>query len=177
MNDEAVSVVDKSQQAVDKSHWTNKEKQKFCMKYFLNGNFSDTCREFGISRDTANNWKKQTWFQETMVRLRTEADLATDRKLTNIIERGFKEIEDRIENGEERTLKDGSIVKVKANLTSLTIATGTMFDKRQLLRKTPVEDSSADDILVRLAEKLRDFARPKDVIEAEDVDYRDQTET
>jgi len=167
--------LDDSNLVIDNSHWTMKEKTKFCMKYFLNGNFSDACREFGVSRDTANGWKKQTWFTEMMSRLRTEADAATDRKLTNIIERGFAEIEDRLVNGEERTLKDGSVIKIKANLTSLTIATGTMFDKRQLLRKTPIEDSSADDILVRLAEKLRDFAKPKDIIEAEDVEYRDET--
>lgn len=157
----------------ERSHWTMESKQEFCMAYFLDGNFSETCRTFGVSRDTANDWKKQTWFQETMVRLKAEADAATDRKLSRLIEMGFREMEDRIENGEERVTKTGEVVRVKTNLTSLTIATGTMFDKRALLRKTPVEDSTADDILVRLAEKLRDFAKPKEVIEAEDVDYRD----
>ena len=74
--------------------------------------------------------------------------------------------------GEERMLKDGTVVRVKAGLAALTIAAGTMFDKRQLLRKAPTQDASSDDILVRLAEKLREFAKPV-VIDAEDVSFKE----
>ena len=153
-------------------YWSDEVKQTFALDYFRSGNIKETSKELNIPYDTAKAWTKQDWCVETLSRLRVEANKATDIKISQIIDKSFEEMQDRLAYGEERMLKDGTVVRVKAGLAALTIAAGTMFDKRQLLRKAPTQDASSDDILVRLAEKLREFAKPV-VIDAEDVSFKE----
>jgi hypothetical protein len=155
-------------------YWTDKDKEAFALDYFQTGNIKETATTLGIPYDTAKAFTKQDWCVETLSRYRVEANRAMDKKISTLIDKAFTEMEDRLDNGEERVLKNGQVVRVKPGLAAITIAAGTMFDKRQLLRKAPTQDATTDDILVRLAEKLREFASPTPVtIEAEEVQFKE----
>ena len=156
-----------------KNH-TTATKQNFLEVYFECGILREACDRTQISYETAKYWHRSSWFKEDLARMQEVANKATDRKITKLIDKSFAEIDERLMFGEERLTKEGDVIRVKPNLAALTIAAGTLFDKRQILRKAVEVESTADDILERLAEKLRTFNKPM-ILDAEIVEVNDPT--
>lgn len=149
-------------------------KDQFILEYYKSGTLKAAAELMKIPYETVKMWHRQDWFPEKYARVKNQADAAMDRKITVIIDQAFEQIEDRIKNGEERLDKNGKIVMVRSNLSALATTAGILFDKRQLIRKSPTNIESNEDVLTKLAEKLVQFAKPKkDVI---DVEFREETE-
>lgn len=149
-------------------------KDQFILEYYKSGTLRAACEVLKIPYETAKMWHRQDWWAEKYSRVKTQADSAMDRKITVIVDQAFEQIEDRIKNGEERLDKYGKVVMVKANLSSLATTAGILFDKRQLIRKSPTNVDTPEDTLKKLAEVLVTFAKPKK--EVIDVEFREKEE-
>jgi hypothetical protein len=149
-------------------------KDQFVLEFYKAGSLKGACEVMKIPYETAKMWHRQEWWSEKYSRVKTQADTAMDRKITVIVDQAFEQIEDRIKNGEERLDKNGKVVMVKANLSSLATTAGILFDKRQLIRKSPTNVDTPEDVLTKLAEKLVQFAKPKK--EVIDVEFREKEE-
>lgn len=150
-------------------------KDDVVLQYYKLGTLKAAAEAVGVNYQTVKAWVKHDWWQDKLNKVKTEADKQFDRKLSKIIDMASDAIEDRIQNGDVRVLKDGKEVRVPANLIQLGTILGISFDKRAAIRKTPVTDQSPTDILAQLAhrlEKLVDSKAPP-VIEAEDVKYEE----
>ena len=163
-----------SEQVVKYALHTEATKQAFLADYFETGIIKESSNRTGVPYETAKHWHRSSWFQEDLARMQDAANKAADKRISKLIEKSLAQIDDRIEFGEERLTKDGEIIRVKAGLAALTIATGTLFDKRQILRKGAEAESTTDDILERLADKLRSIKTPI-IIDAEIVEINDPT--
>ena len=151
---------------VESFRYTEDEKETFVLKYLEVGTLAEACRQTNTNYETAKVWHKAQWFQNSLIRLRFERDKLLEQKLSNLIEKGTEAMLDRIENGEQRITKSGEIVTVSPGLAALTIATGTMYDKRSMLRSGGVA-TPAENILEQLAERLKAFGAKRDVIDVE----------
>lgn len=154
--------------------YSDQEKDAFILEYYKCGTLKQAALVLDIPYESAKMWHRQPWFEERLARVKNEADKQMDRKITVIVEQAFEQIEDRILNGEERLDKNGRVVMVKANLSSLATTAGILFDKRQLIRKSPTNVDTPEDTLKKLAEVLVTFAKPKK--EVIDVEFREKEE-
>lgn len=150
-------------------------KDDVVLQYYKLGTLKAAAEAVGVNYQTVKAWVKHDWWQDKLNKVKTEADKQFDRKLSNIIDKAAEAIEDRIANGDVRVLKDGTEVRVPANLLQLGTILGISFDKRAVIRKTPVTDQSPTDILAQLAQRLEKLVDSKapPVIEAEDVKFQD----
>lgn len=150
-------------------------KDDVVLQYYKLGTLKAAAEAVGVNYQTVKAWVKHDWWQDKLNKVKTEADKQFDRKLSKIIDLASDAIEDRIQNGDVRVLKDGTEVRVPANLIQLGTILGISFDKRAAIRKTPVTDQSPTDILAQLAQRLEKLVDSKapPVIEAEDVKFQD----
>jgi hypothetical protein len=109
---------------------------------------------FNIPQQTFNLWTKQPWWEICIEIARFRQGQLLDSRLSKIIELSTAAVIDRLENGEEVLMKDGSreMVQVKARDAMLMAAIAT--DKRQLIRGQPTS-IRRDENLGNLAKKLQ----------------------
>ena len=158
------------------SEYTEDFKDQYVLEYYASSNMKQAAEKMGVPYETAKSWCRAEWFKQKLSAIQVASNKKIDKELTKIIEAGFAEMQDRIVNGEERVTKDGSVIKVKTNLSALTIAVGTMFDKRQLVRKEPTTIATSEDALMKLADKLRGAIAAPAVGEVIDVEVTEITE-
>ena len=154
-------------------YWPQEEKEKFVADYVLSGNLRESSTKLGVSYDVAKSWHRQEWFTTLVSQLEGERNRAMAKRLAKVLDLGVEKIEDLLENGEERVTKDGDVVSVKAPLASVVMATGTLFDKIQVLKKNPDRGDSTEDILTRLADKLRSAITKPIQAEVIDVEFQE----
>lgn len=139
-------------------------KDDVVLQYYKLGTLKAAAEAVGVNYQTVKAWVKHPWWQDKVAKVKQEADKQFDRKLSNIIDLAAKEIEDRVVNGDIRITKEGQEKRVPANLLQLGTILGIAFDKRNIIRKTPVTDQSPTDILAQLANRLEKLVRPADTV-------------
>jgi hypothetical protein len=157
-------------------NWTKEVKESFVLDYAQTGNLTTSSQKMGIPYDTARMWARSEWFQDQLSTIEAEANRALAKRLQNVQEQLIGAIEDRIKVGDQRVTRDGEIVDVKAPLASLTISYGTLFDKAQVLKRNPSANDSTEDILSRLADKLRDAIQKPKAVDVIDIDMKESAE-
>lgn len=152
--------------------YTKTEKDEFLVAYLEHGKLSEACRVTGYGYEAAKALSKTEDFQRELQALKTERDRLMEARLVKLVSIGQEQMEDRILHGEQRVTKSGEVVTIKAGLAALTIATGTMFDKLQILRNGGVSNTETT-ALEKIAESLRKLVPQKEVIEVTTVEYKD----
>ena len=131
----------------------------------------------GVSRHTIRQWKMQPWWLELVEQIQTESNQELDTKLSKIIDRSLDAVNDRIENGDfSFNPKTGAVSRTPVKLRDVHRVSVDLLDKRDLLRRKPVErleQAATVDILQKLATQFASWVKnnikePK-VIEAEVV--------
>jgi hypothetical protein len=164
-----------------KQMWSKEQRLQAVSTYLMLGNMAETSLVTGIPLQTLKVWKVTDWFKEYSLQLQSEDLQKTDSKLSKIVEKALKAVEDRLDHGDAQfDQKTGDIVRipVKAQV-ALKIST-ELLTKQSKLRENPVREEverTIDDRLLKLSEEFAKFASKKlkadvavDVVAKEVVD-------
>lgn len=158
--------------------WGDKKKIEVVTTYLALGKAPMVEAVTGVPRQTIRIWKMQPWWKELEEEIRREETLELDSRLSKVVNKSLDVVMDRLENGDYVfNSKTGRVSRIPVKMRDAATATNTLIDKRQLLRKNPVEKAQHqqqfEDRLLKLAEQFATFAlgkkEPK-IIEGEVID-------
>lgn len=146
-------------EARHKAEWHPEEKRiEACTLFAATGSITKTAALCKVPAGTVRRWKDEDWWDEISQRIRREENESTDKKFSTIVDKALSKIEERIENGDYvYDIKKGVAVPVPVGARDLAIVTGTLFDKRQLLRGEATKISknvNTEEHLNQLAERF-----------------------
>lgn len=104
---------------------------KLAFAYLLHGSMKKAAEEAEVPYQTATRWKREcpekwAFFEE---KARTKMVGRTTGALNRILEKACAEIEKTLNEGEDRVLRDGTVVKARPPLAALNMVMGTTADK------------------------------------------------
>jgi hypothetical protein len=147
--------------------WSEAQKIEAVTTWLALGSIPLTAAATSIPKDTLVRWRYTDWWKELVQQIRSEETLALDGKLKRIVDKALSVVEDRLENGNfQYDPKTGSNVRVPVNLRDSMKTTADLMDRREILKKQPVQEQiekTIDDRLAKLADEFSRFAKAKDV--------------
>ena len=141
------------------SKYTDEDRQRVAMEFFVTGNMTRVAENTGIPRTTLIDWNKTEWWDELAVKLRQEKGEEFDASLTKLIDSTFEQAQDRVENGDFRVNKEGELIRVPMGGRDLVIAGATVYDKQRLHRNEPTSISGKYEGIEALTEKFEEIER------------------
>lgn len=170
---------------MEKGIYPEQKKVEAASMYAVLGSMPKVAELTGLPEATIRSWRRQEWFQLILKEVWSENNELLNTKLTKSIQKAQDLLDDRLENGDTKVLKDGTLVRVPISGKDLSLITAINFDKRQILRGEPTsrseQVSSGDKQLTRLeqlAETFETLASQKRipvVVEAEDAVIVEET--
>jgi len=125
-------------------------------QFFLTGNLTEIAREMRISYEDLLEMARTHWWTNEIRVLEREASAQLKVRLTRILGCSLDQLEDRLEKGDEKLNRDGTIHRVAVAARDLATIATAMFDKKRELEAVS-NDFGTDEgrRLVALAEALR----------------------
>lgn len=123
--------------------WSEKKRIEALTIFAATGRISETENLTGVPGHTIRDWLKQEWALKLLDEIRVENDYAVDAKFTQVIGEANELLLDRLRNGDEKLLRDGTRIKLAVPAKDLAIITAINVDKRQLLRGKPTSRSES----------------------------------
>lgn len=163
------------------SKYTDEDRQRVAMEFFVTGNMTRVAENTGIPRTTLIDWKKTEWWDELAVKLRQEKGEELDANLTKLIDSAFEQAQDRVDNGDFRLVKtkkaikhdDGSLEvsedyelkRVPMGGRDLVIAGGTVYDKQRLHRNQPTSIRADSKSMQSMIDRFEQIERDHQAIQ------------
>jgi hypothetical protein len=147
-----------------KHKWHSEEDRiRVASVYAMTGNALRTSEITGINHATIRQWKTQPWWPQIIDRVRREHDDELDAKISKVIDKTLKEVEDRLDGGDYHyDIKTGEMVRVPMKGKEVAVVTSIMMDKRDNIRRkeaTQQDEMSIKDTLKRIAESFAQLAK------------------
>jgi len=156
----------------NRHHYTDKEKMNAVCVFAVSGNSRRVAEATKIPEATIRQWKTTEWWNEILTRIHVEEDEELDTKLTNLVNKAVKEVNDRLEDGDwVYNARLDKLIRKPINAKDLAVVAAITVDKRQLLRGQPtqrVEKISQDERLLGLAKQFEQFSKAKEVVQVEE---------
>jgi hypothetical protein len=153
--------------------WPEEKKLEAATLYVATGNYNRTSKLTKIPEKTIRRWALEDWWMQTIQRVRREESAVTDKKFSTIVDKALDKLQERIEGGDYvYDIRKGVAVPVPMSGRDLAIVTGTIFDKRQLLRGEATKitaGSTSEEHLKKLASEFTQFVQDKLAKKAEKV--------
>lgn len=153
------------------------DKTKFdaVVSYMAIGNMSVVSEITGVPHDTLRHWKMTSWWKDLESQIRQSKRVEVSGKLSRVIDKAFKVVEDRLENGDFIINKNGVVqrqevsAKTAGDILHKSIDRQVMLDKIQEVPETKQEAvlDRLESIAKRLAEAANIKKLPPVVIEGE----------
>ena len=148
------------------SQYTREQVQEAAAHYVVTGSVKKVAELTGIPRQTVSAWRQQDWWEALSSAIRHDHQDELDGALSGLIRSSVAAVQDRLDNGELKSLKvkgeDGErveLVRVPVTLRDATLAYAVAFDKRQISRNLPTSISeSGSDRLRALQDQLRQIS-------------------
>lgn len=121
--------------------WSDKKRIEALTILAATGILTEVQKLTGVPASTVRQWLKEQWARDLLDEIRNENDFAIDSKFTGIVHTALNGLSERLENGDSKILKDGSLVRIPVSARDLAIITAINVDKRQLLRGKPTSRS------------------------------------
>ena len=141
------------------SKYTDEDRLRVAIEFFVTGNMTRVAANVGIPRQTLVSWKQSDWWNDLIGKVRHEKGEEFDANLTNLINSSFEQAKDRVENGDYRVGKDGKLIRVPMNGRDLVIAGATVYDKQRLHRNEPTLIKGDSKTLQELADMFAEISR------------------
>lgn len=144
-----------------KKHWWPESKKiEAATLYAATGSIPRTSSLAKVPLQTLRNWISEDWFLQIMNRVKREEGVAMDRKFTKIVDKALDKIEERIDTGDYvYDMKRGVAAPIPMSGRDLTLVTGTLFDKRQLIRGDATKITTAVNSEEHLKKLAQDFIK------------------
>lgn len=141
------------------SKYTDEDRRRAVIEYFVTGNMKQVSMNMGIPRQTLVSWKDSDWWDGLIGEVRHEKGDEFDANLTRLIDSSFEQAQDRVENGDYRVNKEGKLIRVPMGGRDLVIAGATVYDKQRLHRNEPTSISGKSEGIEALTEKFEEIER------------------
>lgn len=154
-------------------HTSKQTKIKAAVSYLLCGSATKAAKAAGISKPTILDWKNNSeWWPYLLAHLKEKHDEDLEARTTQILTQALDQVEDRIVNGDTiMNYKTGEMEYKPISGKEMTIIFGTLYDKRQLMRREPTaisDNKSEDERLKHLMQEFIRFSKAKTI----DGNYR-----
>lgn len=134
--------------------------------YQIYGNLNKVSEILDMPSGTIRRWKTEDWWEDVTKKIRAEKNEEMDAKMTQIIEKAMKAVEDRLENGDVQITKEGEIFRAPVKLRDAVYTSEKLIDKRNLLRGEPTrisESGAVGNRLEQLKEQFKRFVNAKEI--------------
>ncbi len=145
--------------------YTHDEKMVVALTYLMEGSAKATAKKTGVPRTTIRDWMTTEWWPEYYQDAKNLKNVELDSLYTQIIHKGIGELSDRLDNGDEVILKDGSKTRKKMNGKECAWTAAVMADKRTILRGDPTritKNTSVSDNLKDFQKALEDVGKKRE---------------
>lgn len=126
-----------------------------------------TASVVGVPVGRIKAWKEEPWWKNVVGRVVKDKNDELDAALTGVIEKASTLLADRLENGDVKiNFKTGEVIRAPADIKSLLMSVGIIFDKRQLLRgeaTSRTESISSSQKLEELKEAFTKFSKATEI--------------
>lgn len=147
--------------------WSEDDRIRAATVYALVGSAVKVQEITGIPAGTIRQWKTTEWWPQIVDRIRRDQDDSLDVKLTGLIDKSVKEINDRLEKGDYvYNNTTGELSRKPVGGKDMAVMTSIFVDKRALLRKkqkAASDNASVDIRLKKLAEEFGKFVQAKTI--------------
>lgn len=144
------------------SPYSPEQKIAAAQAYLITGTSVKAQKYCGVKADIIRTWKsKSNWWPDVFNTVKKQKNDELEATFTQIMDKGLHAVADRIENGDVKLQKDGSLINVPMGGKELAIVVSIMYDKRALLRgdvTSRVEKKEGNALQV-LQSKFEDIAK------------------
>ena len=145
---------------------SEKKKAEAVVAYMTLGSAKLAAAFVGVPLPTFQTWRYERWWKDLEMEIRDEENLLLDKKLSRIVDKTLKLIEDRVDEGDFLwDSKNQKLVRRPLRAHDAIKVAGELFDRRHLLRERrqieEINNVNVSDHLVRLAEQFIKFAKAK----------------
>lgn len=137
------------------------------------GNMSAVSEVTGIPHDRLRTWKMAPWWKDLEAQIRQQKRVEVSGKLSRIIDKAFKTVEDRLENGDWRVDKRGQVTRIPVNARTAGDILAKSIDKQVLIdriQEAPeIKEEAVMDRLRSIEQRLIQAAKIKKIPEIIDI--------
>jgi len=154
------------------SKYTDEDRRQVAIEYLITGNMKKVSKRTGIPETTLSDWKRTEWWEGLVGEIRTEKAEELDAHLTKLIDSAFDQAQDRVDNGDFRVAKDGTLIRVPMGGRDLVIAGATVYDKQRLHRNQPTairSDINSQESVLKFLEQISDTYREQQARQANSI--------
>lgn len=163
------------------SEISDAEKLDCCREFFKCGNMSEVSRNHNIRPSHLKDLSRTAWWRTEIQNLDREVAIQMKVRLTALMGKTLDELEERLENGDEKLDKDGCVHNLKVPARDLASIANMLFDKKAMLedRATGVMTNETKRLLdLAMALKAKDVSAKEvagaNVIEGESVESQSE---
>ncbi len=133
------NVIDRMPELYDpKSEYTPEQKIQAAMIWLMTQSAAETHEVTGINQATLRDWTTRSpWWQSACDLARKQLETKLDNQLDGLLRDSLAGLDDRLKNGDDIVLKDGSVVKRAVGARDCAIISSILFEKRAALRGQP----------------------------------------
>lgn len=144
--------VDRKKGAVGHVPYSPKQRFQAVVTYLATGNMAVTAEIVDIPPERLRGWKMEPWWKEMEDEVRQQKRVEVSGKLGKIIDKAFKVVEDRLENGDYiYNTKTGGIRRVEVNAKTAGDILHKSIDRQVLLDKiTIIPEAKEEQVMDRL---------------------------
>jgi len=148
---------------IDNSRYKPEQRLAAIVAWLTTQSDYEASRMTGIPASTIKTWRNYAiWWRDQLNMIKADRQEELDARLSQLINKTTREIEDRLDNGEEVIYKDGQVQRKKVGARDLAIIAGTLYDKRALIRGDATSISSTNgtnDAMKTLEKRFEDMAK------------------
>ena len=116
------------------SNYTKQQKIEAVAVFIVVGTIRETARLVGMPYETLIGWVKSDWWADCITQTHAINRHIVNARTTNIINKAFDNVEERLDNGEYATYdsKAGKIIRKPVSAKDSATIAGIMFDKQRI---------------------------------------------
>lgn len=144
------------------SPYSPEQKVAAAQAYLITGTSLQAQKYCGVKADIIRDWKsKSNWWPDLFETVKKSKNDELEATFTRIMDSALDVVADRLENGDTKVMRDGSLQKVPMGGKETAIILSIMYDKRALLRGdvTSRVEKKGGDAMQLLQSKFEEIAK------------------
>jgi len=144
------------------SPYSPEQKVHAAQAYLITGTSIQAQKYCGVKADVIRAWKSRAdWWPELFTTIKKNKNDELEASFTRIMDKTIEEIGDRLDNGDTKVMRDGTLQRVPMGGKEISIILSIMYDKRALLRGdvTSRVERKDGNAMTLLQSKFEDIAK------------------
>lgn len=166
--------------SVKHRRYTERDYRAAVAAFLVTGSVQKVAKELDCPVQTVKSWRRSAeWWDRYADDIAEQIDKELVARMRGATLKAYKELDDRLDNGDERLTKDGESVRVKVAAKDLSVIANTANDRVRLAegkatKITETRDLAAiaqqfESLAAKYAGKIREMGGDRPIIEGEVV--------